>query len=240
MLDAALRSALGTTKGTQARCISEFPETSSCLQDEFISFDGTLTTVYEGEDAATKSEIAEVPRDQSMHMEDLQVLKIEYRRLRSSLPALQRRRAEAAARLDEMEEMHRLLQSELDEGIAGRDRQVADTLQPEPVQLPGLEVEALRRDDSGVELSQDALRQLVASLQRDRQEAAEHRAAAEASQRKESEAEAALAAWKQEQAEICEIVAAAGADLHRDALVDVNTAVQTLLRRQIERNVATP
>eukprot|EP00931_Biecheleriopsis_adriatica_P118686 TRINITY_DN9402_c0_g1_i1.p1 TRINITY_DN9402_c0_g1~~TRINITY_DN9402_c0_g1_i1.p1 ORF type:complete len:1368 (+),score=248.60 TRINITY_DN9402_c0_g1_i1:54-4157(+) len=242
MISAALKSAISAVAKNQDRCLVDFPETGSQLQDEFISFDGTLTTVYEDEDALTKKDRTELPQEVEFLHDDLNVLKREFRHLRGSMPALQRRRVNVNARLEELEELKRTLQDKVDaaheddgENQSGNQEVVQeDARRPELWQLEGLMLET-RRDEHGAEVSQAALAQLLSHMRSLKQKVKERRLVNPSSQARLNEADAAFEAWQQERMELLQTISVAGGAASKDMNTDIVSAVRSLQQRQAER-----
>eukprot|EP00397_Hematodinium_sp_SG-2012_P017696 GEMP01018106.1.p1 GENE.GEMP01018106.1~~GEMP01018106.1.p1 ORF type:complete len:646 (+),score=146.66 GEMP01018106.1:523-2460(+) len=63
MLNSSLLKALHVCESFQAHCVREFPEVSFDFDDPLTSFDGTLTTIYEGEDLCSATERHPVPSE---------------------------------------------------------------------------------------------------------------------------------------------------------------------------------
>jgi len=243
MLDSMLRKAFCTTQTAQAQCFDEFPETVGCQQDEFISFDGTLTTVYEDEDFDTKRQRAELPREATISCEDTQHLWSEYSRIRDSISELTQKRPDDASRIRQVEETRRDLRAELEqnpadarpaagseiEDVAARvcttEGGVGAALVEGPIPLDGLGIAAVCQDARGTCISEVEVKKLLENVQRLSQEADQARGNAATSQGRKEEAAAAVLAWEKERSEL-------SAHLPPDAKRELIGAVQALLQKR--------
>mmetsp|Transcript_71348 Transcript_71348/g.170843 ORF Transcript_71348/g.170843 Transcript_71348/m.170843 type:complete len:1596 (+) Transcript_71348:49-4836(+) len=103
MLDAMLRGALRSTEVAHSACSGLCADRPDWQEDEFVSFDGTLTTVYEDEDFETKCERVEVPQELSVSREDMDSLRADYSNIKAALAKRHQERSAAAERLREVE-----------------------------------------------------------------------------------------------------------------------------------------
>ena len=62
MLNSSLLKAMHVVDSFQNSILADYPELSSQVGDHLVSFDGTLTTIYEGEDAISPETRIEAPR----------------------------------------------------------------------------------------------------------------------------------------------------------------------------------
>lgn len=262
MLDAMLRGALSLTQRAQTRCFDELPETAGCQQDEYISFDGTLTTVYEDEDFETKRRRSEVPQELGVSLEDHRRLRAEYERMHVSITGLQQQLNEESSHVMELEETRSELRAELEQmrsdGSTGRreNTEVDDSSEEEDgpvrgrmVDLDGLGVTAERRSAGGVFLSEAELKKLNENMRRLTGEAKDLRASSTAAKSRAEESSSKLGTWEQQRADILAALRSLpssvlqscgdGVELSEDNLVD-NVRKLLLQRRPRQRQSGRP
>lgn len=243
MLDAALRLALDSTRTTQAQCLNELPETRNALQDDLVTFDGTLTTVYEDEDAETKLDRSEVPYERPVTTDEFQTLRSEYLRILTALPSARRRRADALARLEEVEAALATINSELEfEGEADEDaKQRKDSESTTTIKLDELDIPVVRRFQpshggkteamnsaciDGIEISQAALSDILAQLSSLRREVRAQQVARETSEKLSLEASLKSASWEQERQVLVSVVKSAGIEVSDDLCLAIHQLQQ--------------
>jgi len=217
MLDAHLSGALSTTEQAQIQCFQEFPETKRCQQDEFISFDGTLTTVYEDEDFQTKRQRSRVFTEAPCAMDDYSQLQQEIRRLQDSIPALQRERSDVNASLRQLEDTWQKLKRQMDKMA----QEVDDTSTQEQQTESGVNSNAV----DAVKQCSAEQNQLQERLHRDSHEAENLRQSAVAATARAEAAVTEFLAWEQEGNELLQTLGTSS----RQTLLD---SVQKLVQRR--------
>eukprot|EP00929_Paragymnodinium_shiwhaense_P041965 TRINITY_DN21795_c0_g1_i1.p1 TRINITY_DN21795_c0_g1~~TRINITY_DN21795_c0_g1_i1.p1 ORF type:complete len:1211 (+),score=252.97 TRINITY_DN21795_c0_g1_i1:142-3774(+) len=130
MLDASLRAVVAETRSIQTGCIDESPETARCQQDEYISFDGTLTTVYEDEDFESKQSRVELPREEPIPDMSFRTLCKDYKRLLERQEEAQQSPEDAISRLEDR-------RASLEENVRQAEAE-AEAAFEEVVELPQL------------------------------------------------------------------------------------------------------
>jgi len=88
MLNSSLLKALHVCESFQAHCVREFPEVSFDFDDPLTSFDGTLTTIYEGEDMSTINRL-NIPAEEPVSAEAHRGLQAECVCLRDNITELE-------------------------------------------------------------------------------------------------------------------------------------------------------
>jgi len=148
-LDAVLQELLETTEDAQSRCVQELPEAERCRQDEFVSFDGTLTTIYEGEDMTTKQQRCEVPREPEVTAEDARDLRLEQLRLIKEKAQLERQRVAEGARMQVAEDERQDLRAKLEQKDISLVPSEASEVIQGPFPVEGVGILAERKTPEG-------------------------------------------------------------------------------------------
>lgn len=105
MLNSSLLKALHVCESFQAHCVREFPEISFDFDDPLTSFDGTLTTIYEGEDMSSVTDRIPVPVEQPVPAEVHRSLQTECVCLRDSKNAIEAQGHELEEKVLELEKI---------------------------------------------------------------------------------------------------------------------------------------
>lgn len=239
-LDAMLNGILHSCESAQKRCLSGTPEAKACQSDEFISFDGTLTTVYEDEDAASKEERLEVPAEPNVLPKDFEFLRQEHRRLCSERSQLEQKRSEIITKLQRLEEQRQDLASQLrskeeeatpEEAVATKE----PTPPSSPTPLEDLGIMADKVDSGGVATMAVAeLDKFAEKLMSIEREADAEREAGLAALRRVEEASGYDSGDSEEPAEYCapeaDLREVLGASGHTDLALAIEALADT--RRQ--------
>jgi len=105
MLNSSLLKALHVCESFQAHCVREFPEISFDFDDPLTSFDGTLTTIYEGEDMCSVTDRIPVPVEQPVPAEVHRSLQTECVCLRDSKNAIEAQKQELEEKVLELDKI---------------------------------------------------------------------------------------------------------------------------------------
>lgn len=238
MLDSSLRGALESAEAAQERCFAEFPETINCRQDEFVSFDGTLTTVYEDEDAETKVQRAELPQERPIEPEEHELLRAEYRRILGSVARLERESTSRTAQVSSLEEARRELRVEKEDLSPSRAIVSGNKAEIQALQVPhvlsALGIRAEGKDASSALVAPAELGKLAESMRKISREADEATNRATIAMTRATGAASEALAWDKERVQLLELLDEGALDDNVDVGTAVTLAVRALVKRRAD------
>jgi len=213
MLDSSLREALSRTEMAQASCFQDFPETTGCQQDEFISFDGTLTTVYEDEDAETKQQRLELPQENLIEVSEHKSLQAAYMRLLGNVTEINEERSDCAPKIVRLEGLRQELRAERSKRDGDSPKSPksdrakgSDKGRRVPIVVEGLDIRAELHGESDVMVDESETSRLAENMRRLSTDVHEARARASEAKVRAEEAACKALAWDHEKVELVEII----------------------------------